>query len=62
MIEDIEDNVFANNAPDSCSLFNSRCKFAELCKSNPSDRERLKKVLYEKELYDGFKIEFEDEK
>jgi len=62
MIEDIEDNVYGNDAPNSCTIFNSTCKFRNLCLSEPLDRERLKRVHFENDTYEGFEIEFEDEK
>lgn len=59
MIEDIEDNTFDNNAPDACTIFNGRCKFAKICNASPLDRDRIKAVNYEEDTYEGFKIEFE---
>jgi hypothetical protein len=59
LIEDIEDGAFTQSAPDACTLFNSRCAFAELCKQPPSARQALSEMLYTKESWKGWDISYE---
>lgn len=60
LVEDIEDNLFTKNAPDSCTVFNSRCKFADLCKVDMKNRTSLIELMYDIEPWKGFSVTLDE--
>lgn len=59
LIEDIETGSFSMNAPDACTLFNSRCQFSDLCKVNENTRVNLIEHCYDISPWHGFSVEYE---
>ena len=59
MISDIETLDYSDNAPDSCTLWNSKCPFIDVCNSAPADRsKKLDLLFYKGPRWKGFACEF----
>lgn len=56
LVEDVLTNSYDADPPNSCTVFNSRCKFADICKVDPASREIVKDVGYLIEKWRGFEL------
>jgi hypothetical protein len=57
ILANIRDNDFSANAPDACTMFNSLCPYADLCRASSAARPQLINNLYTVEKWRGFKLE-----